>query len=41
MSLGTVIAVGERDDVIARMRGNKVAAVAATGGAHASTKVAM
>ncbi len=38
MSLGTVIAVGERDDVIARMRGNKVAAVVGTGGALASTK---
>lgn len=28
MSLGTVIAFGDRDDVVARMRGNKVAVVA-------------
>ena len=36
MSLGTLIAFGEREDVIARMRGNKVAAV--VGGAQAASK---
>jgi PrtD family type I secretion system ABC transporter len=36
MSLGTVIAFGERDDVIARMRCNKVAAV--VGAAQAAAK---
>ncbi len=30
MSFGTALAFGERDDVIARMRGNRVAAVEQT-----------